>query len=435
MSFLKSLLLVVCAVVVFNACKDPEGLGLGVLPDGEELPIAWVDTFTVVASTVFQDSVPTSNLSSGTYLIGDFGDPIFGRVRSNLYTQFLLSSSDVDFGSNPKIDSIVVNLPYAGSYGNTDEVNGLQKFGVYKLGNAVKLNDEDTYYSTKEHQLGDMVGSKDFQPDLDTETILGEDTLSPSLRIVLDEAFGQAILNSNNLSSNSAFLSEFKGLALKPENASMNADFGSILYFNMVSTETRVELYYHNDKGAGARFDLLINEDCATHTAFIHDFAAEIENAVTGSTVTGADVLFVQSMAGTKIKLDIPYLRNISELGVVSINKAELIVPLDKTTISDYEPPSRLEIVSIDENGDISFLVDVEEGISFQGGDYNATNKEYVFNIARHLQSLLNAPEKTDYGLYILNSGNSVNARRGVFNGAKHPDRPLKLRLTYTIID
>jgi hypothetical protein len=37
--------------------------------------------------------------------------------------------------------------------------------------------------------------------------------------------------------------------------------------------------------------------------------------------------------------------------------------------------------------------------------------------------------------MYILNSGNAVNGRRAVFNGPTHPDKPLKLRMTYTIIE
>ncbi|MDP6909624.1 MAG: hypothetical protein QF371_08965, partial [Flavobacteriales bacterium] len=85
--------------------------------------------------------------------------------------------------------------------------------------------------------------------------------------------------------------------------------------------------------------------------------------------------------------------------------------------------------------GNSVFLADFFEGSSHYGGSYDEANKEYVFNVARHLQSLLNAPEEPDYGLYILNSGNAVNARRGIFNGPEHPDKPMTLRLTYTAIE
>jgi hypothetical protein len=47
----------------------------------------------------------------------------------------------------------------------------------------------------------------------------------------------------------------------------------------------------------------------------------------------------------------------------------------------------------------------------------------------------LNSPEEPDLGLYVVNAGNSTNARRGVFNGPQHPDKAMKLRMTYTIVE
>ena len=426
MSSFKTVLLFLGVIAVLSACEEPEGIGLEVLPDGEEMPLAWVDTFTVEARTVYDDSIATANLAS-TYLIGDFGDPIFGRVQSQLYTQFLLSSSDVNFGTNPIIDSVIINLAYAGAYGNTDKLKGMQKFGVYKLDQTVELNDTVTYYSTNEHVIGDLIGQTEFRPDLYSDVIIGDDTipLPPSLRFNLDNSFGQEILNSTNLISNDAFLTEFKGLSIKPEYTSITSGFGSILYFNMVSGYSRIEMHYHNDEDT-LRFDLLINEDCATHTEFNHEFESTIDAAVVDSTVTGANRLYVQSMAGAKMKLDIPYLRNLNDLGIVAINKAELVLPIDETVITEYGSPNSLQVTAINEEGTSEFIVDFFEGSSHYGGAYDGDNNEYVFNIARHLQSILSAPEEPDYGLYILNSGNAVNARRGVFNGPAHPDRPLK---------
>jgi hypothetical protein len=36
------------------------------------------------------------------------------------------------------------------------------------------------------------------------------------------------------------------------------------------------------------------------------------------------------------------------------------------------------------------------------GGNYDATNKQYVFNIARQIQKILNG--ETDYGFYLVNA-------------------------------
>lgn len=441
MSFTKHLqfsrlFLAVFAIISFlSACEEPDGIGLEVLPDGEEMPIAWVDTFTVDARTIFDDSVATSNLAS-TYLIGDFGDPIFGRVRSELYTQFLLSSSDIDFGANPMVDSVVLNLAYAGAYGNTDKLRGLQTFGVYRLND--ELEDDSTYYSNISRKIfPKYLGQKEFRPDLYSNVVVGEDTLPPSLRMPLTPYFGQSILNSSKLSSNEEFITEFKGLCIRSDNATMSAGFGSILYFNMVSSSSRLELYYHNDTDDSLRINLLINEDCATHTKFVHDFETGIENAVADSLNASPTQLFVQSMAGTKMKLEVPHLRKLNELGIVTINKAELVIPLDESVVTDYGVPNSLQVTGVNEDGGSVFLIDFFEGGAYYGGTYDAENQEYVFNVARHLQSLLTAPEEPDYGLYVLNSGNAVNARRGVFNGPAHLDslERMRLRMTYTIIE
>lgn len=431
-SFFKLAVGLLSVAVIFNACKEPEGIGLDVLPDGEELSIAWVDSFAIEASTVLDDSVITSNLNN-TYLIGDFGDPVFGRVRSELYTQFLLPSSNVDFGDQPQIDSIVLSLAYSGSYGYTDKLKGTMTFGVAELQEPIE--DDSTYYSNVQRVCDpNLLGVRTFRPELLSNIVAGTDTLPPSLRIRLNDQFGQRILNSQNTASNASFLNEFNGICVAPQQATMPSGFGSILYFNMVSSFSRLELHYHNTEDT-VQLNLAINEDAATHTRFEHEFSQQVLDAVSGDTQTGAQQLYIRSMAGLKTKLDFPHLRQLNELGAVAISKAELVVPLDDSFVPEHGVPNSLQATAIDSGGSSDFLIDFFEGTDYYGGGYRSVEKEYVFNIARHVQSVLDNPEEPDYGLYILNSGNAVNARRGVFNGPQHPTKPMKLRMTYTILN
>jgi hypothetical protein len=140
-------------------------------------------------------------------------------------------------------------------------------------------------------------------------------------------------------------------------------------------------------------------------------------------------------MAGVRMKLELPHLKELNNLGIVTINKAELVVPLDESVIVEHSVPTGLSVTGVQEDGGQSFLIDFFEGGDYYGGSHNAESGEYVFNIARHLQSILNAPEEEDYGLYIVNTGTSVNARRAVFKGPGHATKPMKLRMTYTIIE
>lgn len=423
-------------MIAIASCQEPDGIGLEVLPDGEEMPIAWIDTFTLEARTVIFDSVPTSGTTS--FLIGDFGDPIFGRVTSELFTQYKLATTDIDFGSNPQLDSIVLNLAYSGSYGATDKLKGTMKFGVYELEEDLysTATGDSVYYSTAAHSVASTpLAEIRFRPNLFSNVVTGTDTLPPSLRIPLDNSLGDRILNSGNLASNEVFLEEFKGLNVKSIDPFRNTGFGSILYFNIASRFSRLELYYKNDDEDSLRIEFLISNSYGVHTSFQHEFPVEILTAMDDSTEAGKDRLYIQSMAGLRMKVDFPHLRKLNELGVVAINKAELVVPLDETVITEYSVPSNLQVTAVKEDGGQTFVVDFFEGTDYYGGSYDSEKKEYVFNIARHLQSILNSPEEPDYGLYITNSGNAVNGRRGVFNGTEHPTDPIKLRMTYTIIE
>jgi hypothetical protein len=218
----------------------------------------------------------------------------------------------------------------------------------------------------------------------------------------------------------------------------MPDDFGSLLYFNMETTSSRLEIYYHNtvedEDSLVYWFD--IDNRNAIFTNVSHDFSAEIENALDVNQSVGDEKLYIQSLAGTRIRANFPHLRELNELGGVAINKAELVVPVNEESLDDFALPSILSVNNINAGDSALVIIDSFEpdGISYYGGTYDSENQEYVFNIARHLQSILNNPEETDYGIYIT-SLNAVDARRAVLNGPQHPTRPMKLRMTYTIIE
>jgi hypothetical protein len=238
---------------------------------------------------------------------------------------------------------------------------------------------------------------------------------------------------STTLADNAAFVAAFKGLAIIPENNGLAPGQGAILYFNMVSSVTRVELYY-TDTAPKSLF-LPVDVSSATHTHFTHEYPSSI-TSILGNEEAGKNQLYMQAMAGLKVKVEIPHLNNLRNLGTVAINRAELVIPLADNDFSRYAPPISLQATGVDSSNNSLFLIDFFEITGHYGGDYRSTTKDYVFNVARHLQSTLNKPiTEPDYGLFILNSGNAVNARRGIFNGTAHAERAFKLRLTYTLIE
>lgn len=430
-------LLVMLLSIGFNSCKEPDGIGLDVLPKGEEMGIAWVDTFTIEAQTVFFDSVRTSG--RGTYVVGDFGDPIFGRVKSQLYTQFRLPSEPTDFGDNPQLDSIVLNLAYSGSYGRIDKLKGTHYFGVYEVEES--MYSDSTYYSDDALAGISVVplAEIEFKPDLLNSIAVYDSTeVFPSFRVRLDDALGSRILNSDSLNSNYSFVNAFNGLNVKSLSSSMFPDFGSLLYFNLASTDSRIEIYYSNSEADSLHLNLLLDNNNAVFANVEHEFSTEIQSAISGGVTAGAEKLYVQSYAGTRIRAMFPHLKELNELGYVAINKAELVLPLNVDAMDDFNPPISLQVASINEYDSAFQVVDVygelSAGVDYYGGVYDSDNKEYVFNIARHLQRVLNEPEDPDYGIYITPVV-VIDGARVVLNGPGDPDSPMKLRMTYTIIE
>lgn len=429
----------VAVFLVQSACKEPELIGLEVLPD-DGYGVAWVDTFTVELSTIPLDSVITSNLNSSIYLFGEMNDPVFGATRSTIYTQFKLPSITVTFPASATVDSIVLSLAYSDWYGNINKLAGTQGIGVYRLTDTIA--DATTYFSTVSHEYEPApLGQSQFRPNLLSNVFLATDTVGPSLRVRLDDDFGQEILNagfdnSGTLASNESFTQVFKGLALVPENPSLGVGDGAIISFNINSALTRVELYYHtteDDSLRFNRFNMPIDATSATHMAFDHDYPSAV-NSVLFDSDAGRQSGLIQSMAGLRVLLKFPTLRDLKNEGMVVINRAEVLMPLGDSDISRYAPPALLNANEADSL--TRGLLVIDELEDHFGGVYRPASRDYVFNLARHVQRVLDRPEdRPYYGLLISNSGNSVNARRGVFNGPETPDRPMKLRLTYTIIE
>jgi hypothetical protein len=141
-------------------------------------------------------------------------------------------------------------------------------------------------------------------------------------------------------------------------------------------------------------------------------------------------------MAGTKVIIKFPYLKNYVSTGRIAINKAELILRVDDAdfSISAFSVPPTLALVKVNQNGNYTYLLDEFEGASYFGGTYNSSKKEYRFTITRHLQNILNH-DVADYGLALMVSGGSIQASRVVLLGTQSLASRLRLNLTYTKIN
>lgn len=435
----KALMLSVIFSITLVSCKK-EGELFPEFND-ENLTIHFTDSFNILTSILKDDSIRTD--FAGVNLLGIYHDSIMGIAASSFYTEITLAGANVDFGNNAVIDSVILSMKYLDAtafYGNVFDPMSIE---VYRL--SEKLTKEE-YYSNEDVSFSGYptpIGSLTYTPFMnDSITVIqnGDTTTqAPHLRIALDNAFGQEILdagkNGNVIATNSALKDIVNGLHITTStnvnNTTLNKGNGAIISFDMDASLSTVTLFYHNDAGSEKSYSFIINSESKKYNRFTHNYTnTDVEKHLSGvgfdSTVT-----YVQAMGGLKTKLTIPDIKDLGKDGKIIINKAELVLSINDGSTSSLKAIPTLSLTGINSSGEATFLIDFFEGSTYFGGTYDETNKTYTFNIARHLQDIINNNTE-DYGLYLVASGSSVTVNRSIINSFKHPSNKIKLNITYS---
>jgi len=438
---------IVSTVLLFSSCDKASVVGLDVQPEGDLLNVERVDTTTIYTRTVKSDSLRTDEtvVTTGDALLGKYVDPIFGTAAAGIYTQLRLPTTNPAFGSNPMVDSAILCMVYnyAVFYGDTLTQ---QRVNVYQLTTELKAEADFYSNSTLPKMYFDLANNYAFYPH--PKDSASGSTIStrekPQLRIPLNTAFAQAILNNQGtsiLANNTNFQSFVKGLYVTTENTSLTTNQGAIMHLKLNDTKSRMVIYYHNDTGTYYKKYELSLTSSPRYNHFKHDYSSSVDAALAaqlGATPAQENpVVFAQAMAGLKTKITFPYLRNINDAGRVAVNKAELVVKVDTTVspysdIKKYPTPPTLVLFQINDGGGSSVISpDYFEGTNYFGGSYNSSTKEYTFNISRYIQQVLSG-QKNNNGIYLLVANGAVQANRLVLGGGNSSDFKMKLNITYT---
>lgn len=439
----KLILMGLLGIFVWVACnKKPEQIGADLQPDQDRVQLHHTDTIALNAYSLREDSVRTDEPARA--LLGSISDPVFGNVSAGFYTQLRLSNLAPDFGSNPQLDSLVLELRYAGFYGDTNTVQTLR---IHKLNEQLYL--DSVYYSTTAlaFESADLAGTQ-FTPRPTQAFIFGEDTLSSRIRLRLNEnatSLGNEILNASAdvLEDNESFVAFFNGLYIAVDPVSSG---GAISYIDMPSVASQLSIYYRNDERDSLRFDLFITENAPRFNRFSHDYTqAEHElreQVLQGDTSLGAEKLYLQAMGGIRTFVRFPALHAFSQnIGRnIVVNEAKLIFTGFEQEPALSPPPQLALVRAMDAKGNYSIMADQLEGENYFDGRYKASLNEYHFRITRYVQEIIkNETGTEDYGLYALVMGASARADRLVFNGtsadAAQTEFPFRLQLIYTTIE
>lgn len=425
------------------SCKDESLTDADIQPDSDKLQLSYLTNSDIKSYIMLEDS--GSSDETAYNILGSYQDPIFGKTEASFATQFYMQGANPIFKTgiiNPKIDSIVLSLVYSSAYGDVSKSNGLQKVNVYELTKDIYVGND--YYSNKNadtlYNAAEPIGTKIFQPKLSTSVKVGSTFESPQLRIKLDTAvFGRKLMaldgtNAQNLVTQELFIKYFKGLYLKTDNSFQGNNQGAILFFDLLNPLSKITAYFHTDTAKSFNYIITSASSNITPSARInfitHHYAAAptIQNQLNNPAL-GQQQIYVQELAGIKSKIEVPVIKQLQDSAPIGINRAELIIKIDEPFIDKYVPNNYLFLFAVDASGKAIFLPDYDAGTAYYGEAYDATNKQYKFNLSRYTQ-LVASGKISDYGFYLKTAANLNNANRSVLKGGNN----IQFNLTYTKI-
>lgn len=425
-----------CSLLMLSSCTRPEdGTGLDLIP-GEDLLFAnQTDTFTLDVITEVTDSVFLDERA--TLLLGNMFDPVFGQTRASIYTQFSPLTLNPDFPSNFAVDSVVLSLSY---FGNAWGNQAPQTFRVLEVNEEFYL--DSAYTRTKNFATtgGTLVDElapiawRGVKLDPDTDVPVGEDTLSPQLRIRLKKAFGERILTAdpNALSSSAEFKEYFKGLYITSPDYN-----GGICDIDPLNSNTKIRIYYRdftNTETDTTFYDLVVTSGEARVNNITRDYTGTAMAALTPDTpIDGSEYCYTETVGGTRVKIHVPHLKELNKLSGRIINRAELLIPY--TDDETYVRPSFVFGQYRNDSRKLISIPDYASGVIAASGVAQNDPDRYKINISRYVQFILNGSIANDT-LYLIGLESGISPKRAYLHGPQFPgERQERMRLVVTFTE
>lgn len=341
-----------------------------------------IDTATVEVSTINFDSLVTSGQSR--ILLGNYDDPIFGKVHSDSYFQLSSSgynlqttSSDTE-GANYVFDSIrMVLVPDKYYYGDTTKV---QSISIHRLLQKVKSDSEDdtNFYNNSKFTYDPVaLGTASFAPKPFTQ-----DTVF----VAMDNTFGDALfqkLKKREITTEDEFIEYFKGLVIR----STSENSSCVMGFN---TSATLQLYYSKkvtDSKTSILKEFTITDASKQFNRISLDRTGTILKDLPGTTERLSSNLtenksFIQSGTGLACRIDFPnikQLKYITEKG--AIVDAQLIIrPVNNSYSKSYPLADSLNVYVADKLNRLSGTLNSASGSPIYAV-LNKDNDEFDENI------------------------------------------------------
>lgn len=434
--------LVLCLIpAFFYGCKDSGDSKLPVQTSA--INLVRTDSFEIKASTVKFDENLVS-LNPNAALIGNYVDPILGKISAYTYFDFTLEREYNNFGTNVIVDSVFLEIPF-------------QKY----LFNRTKLA-TDTF--SVANYIGDTTSNILFEVYKVTESFDADKKYIPSddlpiesepiaivtggafpfkykyFRVKLPISFGEEIIANSGV-KNADFREILKGFCIKARSGNT----GAIYSLNLRTSGAKVITYYQNNNSTQLHFNLLLN-----HISFNH-----ITSDRNGTIIADLDSKEIPSQkldnkcyiqAGTGVMTRLAF-SNIDDFvknhPSVIINKAVLKVPVDPSSYTGMGDFPNYYVQLLQTNNDGTILLDANNNFTnvpnylytlnnLTSGTFvlNLENNYYVMDITGYFQDVV-LGKKLMNQLLLAPVYNVSEAKRSIIL-ANDPKMPIQFEVYYT---
>jgi len=432
-------------ISLWSCTDNPGKVGYDLLPAGDLVMVFKDSTYTVSGLHAITETDGNQRTDEPNYnLLGTFNDPIFGKTKADVALQFRIDSFPAR-KNVVAIDSLVLYLLYNEIYGDT---KSQQNFKIYEL--ASDLSKDSKYY--QDINLKSMVNSQvlanyNYTPKFKLDSLTTntkskaypKDTVIQTMRIHLDQSFASRLMAADSLtmSSNEAFMNYFKGLYIESGDLSSG---GAIMKVKTIANGSKMVMYYHTATDTLLKINYKINDNSARVSSFAHDYSLTAFASKLGNNQVQDTLLYLQTSGGLRSYIQIPNLGTWTDSSNFAINKAEIIFKVDTllSNVKKFTPPSQLvfSAIGVDTLGNqIKYLPkDFEFSPVYYNGSYDTTDNTYRFNIANHLQQIIEEVSgKENMGFYLATSQPVSTFRRVVLKGPGSKDG-IKLQIVYSKI-
>lgn len=428
------------APLFFISCeKATDDLGfeqiIGGVVEADSLHIDLV-TWTAPVDSILVALDYNSQLALGGYnpvrLMGRTESSLFGVEKANLMSQIIPNELNLDFGENPKVDSVYLYLRITSAYGDTSSSMNL-------VVNVLEddFSQDSSYYSDYAPALGLEIGRLDgYAPAPETNTRFEGDLAPALISIPMDTSYFQANFanladgSADEFSSFSNFIEYFKGIQVSAETGKC------ILYTNLASNFGGIRVYYHNSTDttfAELNFDQDKSLKPINFSTFEQDYTGSPLETMAQDSVNGESQTYVQAMGGvcTALKFDPARINALLDQGLV-INRAEVEIFTMPVNAEPVAPGGAMELRLL--NG--KTLGDRISDFRTEGGGGGSLergllrNNKYVIDIRRHLFEVLNSGENPT--LALIPRTRTTAANRTVLRGGEGLMERAKVIVYYT---